>query len=219
MAQAESGLYAADVSGLEVGQLSKLNLNGDGKVTGEMTVDPSVVSLLREKTLIQMKKPKISLDNPSVSALLTGTTFELVPGEGEPRNQFAVLPADKSILEEPDVATVTLTAPESYGIDAGQPLILHGVQIGQVLERKLNADGVTFQVAVMPSTVLWYAAIANSWSTAASTLKSASMAWSSSGPAPANGSTAGSALSRATKGRCKAAIRCMRTRKRRWKTA
>lgn len=62
-----------------------------------MTVDPSVVSLLREKTLIQMKKPKISLDNPSVSALLTGTTFELVPGEGEPRNQFAVLPADKSI--------------------------------------------------------------------------------------------------------------------------
>ena len=119
--------------GLEVGQLSKLNLNGDGKVTGEMTVDPSVVSLLREKTLIQMKKPKISLDNPSVSALLTGTTFELVPGEGEPRNQFAVLPADKSILEEPDVATVTLTAPESYGIDAGQPLILHGVQIGQVL--------------------------------------------------------------------------------------
>lgn len=83
--------------GLEVGQLSKLNLNADGKVTGEMTVDPSVVSLLREKTLIQMKKPKISLDNPSVSALLTGTTFELVPGEGEPRNQFAVLPADKSI--------------------------------------------------------------------------------------------------------------------------
>ncbi len=39
--------------GLEVGQLSKLNLNPGGKVTGEMTVDPSVVTLLREKTLIQ----------------------------------------------------------------------------------------------------------------------------------------------------------------------
>lgn len=53
--------------GLEVGQLSKLNLNPGGKVTGEMTVDPSVVTLLREKTLIQMKKPKLSLDNPSIS--------------------------------------------------------------------------------------------------------------------------------------------------------
>lgn len=68
--------------GLEVGQLTKLNLNPGSKVTGEMTVDPSVVTLLRDKTLIQMKKPKISLDNPSLSALLTGNTFELVPGEG-----------------------------------------------------------------------------------------------------------------------------------------
>ncbi len=50
--------------GLEVGQLSKLNLNPGGKVTGEMTVDPErVVTLLRRKTLIQMKKPKLSLDN------------------------------------------------------------------------------------------------------------------------------------------------------------
>lgn len=115
-----------------------------------MTVDPSVVTLLRDKTLIQMKKPKISLDSPSLSALLTGNTFELVPGEGETRNHFVVLPADKSLLDEPDVATVTLTAAESYGIDAGQPLVLHGVKVGQVLERKLTAKGVTFQVAITP---------------------------------------------------------------------
>ncbi|XXD09161.1 MlaD family protein [Klebsiella sp. R445] len=136
--------------GLEVGQLTKLNLTPGSKVTGEMTVDPSVVTLLRDKTLIQMKKPKISLDNPSLSALLTGNTFELVPGEGENRNHFVVLPADKALLEEPDVATLTLTAAESYGIDAGQPLVLHGVKVGQVLERKLTAKGVTFQVAINP---------------------------------------------------------------------
>lgn len=136
--------------GLEVGQLSKLNLNPGGKVTGEMTVDPSVVTLLREKTLIQMKKPKLSLDNPSISTLLTGNTFELVPGEGEPRNHFSVMPADKALLDEPNVATITLSAPESYGIDGGQPLVLHGVKVGQVLERKLTAKGVTFQVAIVP---------------------------------------------------------------------
>jgi paraquat-inducible protein B len=49
---------------------------------------------------------------------------------------------------EPNVATVTLSAPESYGIDGGQPLVLHGVKVGQVLERKLTAKGVTFQVAI-----------------------------------------------------------------------
>ncbi|WP_163489177.1 MlaD family protein, partial [Klebsiella pneumoniae] len=53
-------------------------------------------------------------------------------------------------LQEPDVLTLTLTAPESYGIDAGPPLILHGVQVGQVIDRKLPSKGVTFTVAIEP---------------------------------------------------------------------
>ena len=114
-----------------------------------MTVDPSVVTLLRDKTLIQMKKPKISLDNPSVSALLTGNTFELVPGDGEPRNHFMVMPADKALLEEPNVATVTLSAPESYGVSAGQPLMLHGVKVGRT-GTQANRRGCHFPVAIAP---------------------------------------------------------------------
>lgn len=136
--------------GLEVGQLTKIDLNPGGEVTGEMTVDPGVVNLLRDNTRIEMRSPKITLNNPSISSLLTGNTLELVPGEGKPRNQFVVLPADKTLLQEPGVVTLTLTAPESYGIDAGQPLVLHGVQIGQVLERNLTSKGVTFAVAIDP---------------------------------------------------------------------
>ena len=136
--------------GLEVGQLTKLNLNTDSSVTGEMTVDPSVVTLLREKTRIELHEPKLSLENANLSMLLTGSTFELVPGEGEARDSFTVLPASKTLLQQPDVMTLSLTAPESYGIDAGQPLILHGVKVGQVMERKLTNNGVTFTVAIEP---------------------------------------------------------------------
>jgi paraquat-inducible protein B len=127
-----------------------MTLNPGGSVTGEMTVDPSVVDLLREKTRIEMRSPKLSLNDASLSTLLTGNTFELIPGEGEPSNSFVIAPADKALLQKPGVVTVTLNAPESYGIEAGQPLILHGVQVGQVLERKLSADGVTFSVAIDP---------------------------------------------------------------------
>ncbi|WP_058912896.1 PqiB family protein [Entomohabitans teleogrylli] len=134
--------------GLEVGTLTKLNLNPGGAVTGEMTVDPSVVNLLRSGTRIEMRSPKLSLDNPSVSSLLTGSTFELVPGEGETQNHFTILPADKTPLQRPDVLTLTLNAPESYGIEGGQPLLMYGVKIGQVLERNLTAKGVDFVVAV-----------------------------------------------------------------------
>lgn len=73
-----------------------------------------------------------------------------MPGEGEPRDQFVVLPADKTLLQEPGVETLTLTAPESYGIDAGQPLILHGIKVGQVLERTLSNQGISFAVAIDP---------------------------------------------------------------------
>lgn len=114
--------------GLEVGQLTKLDLQSGGKVTGEMTVDPSVVALLRDGTRIELRSPKLSLSDANISSLLTGKTFELVPGTGEPRSEFVVVPGEKALLHEPDVLTFTLTAPESYGIDAGQPLILHGVR-------------------------------------------------------------------------------------------
>lgn len=117
--------------GLQVGQLTKMTLNHGGLVTGEMTVDPSVVDLLRKNTRIELRTAKLSLSNPSVSSLLTGSTFELIPGGGEPVNQFVIAPADKALLQKPGVLTVTLNAPESYGIDAGQLLILHGVQIGR----------------------------------------------------------------------------------------
>ncbi|CAH6660790.1 MULTISPECIES: PqiB family protein [Pseudocitrobacter] len=136
--------------GLEVGQLTKLNLNDDSSVTGEMTVDPSVVSLLREKTRIELHEPKLSLENANLSMLLTGSTFELVPGDGEAKDTFAVLPSSKTLLQQPDVMTLSLSAPESYGIDAGQPLILHGVKVGQVMERKLTNKGVTFTIAIEP---------------------------------------------------------------------
>jgi Paraquat-inducible protein B len=95
-------------------------------------------------------KPKLSLENANLSMLLTGSTFELVPGEGEARDSFTVLPASKTLLQQPDVMTLSLTAPESYGIDAGQPLILHGVKVGQVMERKLTNKGVTFTIAIEP---------------------------------------------------------------------
>ena len=149
-----SGLRAGSTplmyQGLEVGELTKLDLVAEGGVTGEMTVDPSVVNLLRDNTRIELRSPKLSLNSPGISSLLTGSTFELVPGDGEPRDRFTVLPASKTLLQEPNVMTLSLNAPESYGIDAGQPLVLHGVQVGQVLERTLSGKGVSFSVAIEP---------------------------------------------------------------------
>lgn len=136
--------------GLEVGTLTKMTLQNGGKVTGELTLDPSVTGLMRSGTRIEMHSPKISLNDSSLSSLLTGNTLELVPGDGEPQTHFVVLPDNESLLQQPNTLVLKLNAPESYGIDAGQPLILHGMRIGQVLSRTLTEKGVSFSIAVMP---------------------------------------------------------------------
>nr|WP_024968296.1 PqiB family protein [Pantoea sp. IMH] len=136
--------------GLEVGTLTALNLNPGGKVTGELTLDPSVTGLMRTGTRIEMRSPKVSLSDTSLSSLLTGNTLELIPGEGDPQKHFTVVPDNASLLQQPDALALTLTAPESYGIDAGQPLMLHGMRIGQVVSRELMEKGVHFTLAVAP---------------------------------------------------------------------
>ena len=134
--------------GLEVGTLTKMTLQPGGKVIGELTLDPSVVGLMRSGTRIEMRSPKVTLNNPNLSSLLTGATLELIPGEGEPQNRFQVRQSNEALLQQPDVLTVRLSAPESYGIDAGQPVVLRGIQIGQVIARHLTAKGVEFEVAI-----------------------------------------------------------------------
>ncbi len=137
--------------GLEVGTLSKLALDAKtGSVSGELTVDPSVVSLMRTGTRIELRSPRVSLHSPRLSGLLTGSTLELIPGEGEPRQHFVVAQENKAPLQQAGTLKLTLTAPESFGIDAGQPLLLHGVQVGRVVDRQLSAKGVDFSVAIEP---------------------------------------------------------------------
>ena len=134
--------------GLQVGTLSEINLQPDNKVTGKLILDPSVVDLMRTGTRIEMNSPKISLTNAKISQLLTGNTLELIPGEGPPQNHFTVLDSSQRMLQDPGVLTLQLLAPQSYGIDAGQPLLLNGMVIGQVLDRKLTDDGILFNIAV-----------------------------------------------------------------------
>ncbi|MFI0489178.1 MAG: MlaD family protein [Yersinia sp. (in: enterobacteria)] len=134
--------------GLQVGTLTKMTLQPDSKVTGELTIDPSVVELMRTGTRIKINSPRISLNDAKLSELLTGNTLELIPGEGKLQQHFTVLPGSKSLLQQPNVLELQLTAPQSYGIDVGQPITLHGVKIGQVLTRELTAIGVNFTTAI-----------------------------------------------------------------------
>ncbi|SLM63414.1 Paraquat-inducible protein B [Dickeya aquatica] len=136
--------------GLEVGTLQRLTLGENQRVTGELIVDPSVVPLLREQTRIELAAPKLSLAQMNLPALLGGATFTLIPGEGEARQHFVVADTMQHALQQPGVLHIELTASQSYGIDSGQPVMLHGVKIGQIARRTLTDTSVNF-IAVIDS--------------------------------------------------------------------
>ncbi|RLM25291.1 hypothetical protein BIY29_07190 [Brenneria alni] len=137
--------------GLEVGTLKKITLIPDSsKVSGELIIDPAVVALMREGTRIELTKPRLSLSDLNIPRLLSGPTLTLIPGEGEPRQHFTVVDSGLQQLTQPGVLSIRLNAAQSYGIDNGQPVLLHGVQIGQVVKRTLDEEGVGFTVAIEP---------------------------------------------------------------------
>ncbi|TKI08213.1 PqiB family protein [Martelella alba] len=139
-------LYA----GLEVGTLTKLTLGDHHRVIGELSIDPSIKDLMRSGTRIEMMSPRLSLSDPNLSSLLTGTTLNLLPGGGEPQQHFTVQDSNHMLLQEPGARVVTLFAPESYGIDSGQPLTLFGIQVGKVVSRSLKSNGVQFEAVITP---------------------------------------------------------------------
>ncbi|EGY28988.1 Paraquat-inducible protein B [Candidatus Regiella insecticola 5.15] len=138
--------------GLQVGILTKLILQADKKVRGELAIDPSVIDLMRTGSRIEMKSPRVSLNDVKLSELLTGNTLELFPGEGAPKKHFTVLDSGNSLLQQPNVLSLQLSAPQSYGIDVGQPIMLNGIKIGQILSRTLaherNNPAVIFTAAI-----------------------------------------------------------------------
>ncbi len=135
--------------GLEVGSVQKLVLDpSNGNVSGQLIIDPSVVPLMREGTRIELTKPRLTLSDLNLSCLLTGPTLTLIPGDGEQRQTFPLIDGTQAL--RPDTLTVQLSVAQSYGIDVGQPVMLHGVQIGQIIQRTLTEKGVTFDVTIEP---------------------------------------------------------------------
>ncbi|ELM3727761.1 MCE family protein [Edwardsiella piscicida] len=136
--------------GVQVGLLTALDLNDEGRVSGTLAVDPSVSDLLRSQSRISLSAPGLTLSRLNLSQLFNGSVLELHPGDGEPLRHFTVLPAAEALLQEPGALRLTLSAPQGYGIDVGQPLRLKGIRVGQVTGRELRDDDVQFEVVIAP---------------------------------------------------------------------
>ena len=135
----------------EIGVLSKLSAveNNDEILSGKLLIDPNLANLFKANSniVLRTKKPGLA-DLTDIQKLLRGQYFEVLPGEGDSKLAFDVIKESELLLKQPNTLVLTLTAPETYGISEGQPLMYNNIQIGEIVAQYIETDGVKFKVAI-----------------------------------------------------------------------
>ncbi|MEI9597909.1 MlaD family protein [Moellerella wisconsensis] len=97
-----------------------------------------------------------SVKMESLSAVINGAVAFDSPENSPTAEQdqnFPLLAAkDIANIENqygPESLRLTLTSPETYGVNAGQPIVYRGIKIGEVLARNLSNENVIFNIGIL----------------------------------------------------------------------
>lgn len=135
----------------EIGVLSELNTAENGQETrqGVLLVDPAMSHLFTVNSNIVLRNKNKKLgDLTNLQNIFRGEFFDVIAGYGEAEDNFVVIKENELLLQQPNTLVLTLTAPENYGVSEGQPLYYNNINIGEVIDQKLDIDGVSFKVAI-----------------------------------------------------------------------
>ena len=147
----EEGKTRVYYQNTEIGVLSKLSAveNNDEILSGKLLIEPNLADLFKTGSNIVLREKKPGLaDLTNIQKLLRGQYFEVLPGEGDSKLAFDVIKESELLLKQPNTLVLTLTAPETYGISEGQPLMYNNIQIGEIVAQYIETDGVKFKVAI-----------------------------------------------------------------------
>ena len=147
----EEGKTRVYYQNTEIGVLSKLSAveNNDEILSGKLLIEPNLADLFKTGSNIVLREKKPGLaDLTNIQKLLRGKYFEVLPGNGDSKLAFDVIKESELLLKQPNTLVLTLTAPETYGISEGQPLMYNNIQIGEIVAQYIETDGVKFKVAI-----------------------------------------------------------------------
>ncbi|HBO37230.1 MAG TPA: MCE family protein [Pasteurellaceae bacterium] len=148
----KAGGTAVFYQDVQVGILSELS-SGDvaqEKISGKLLIDPNIAYLLNADSQIVLRHKKLNLGNlADIPGVLRGEYLELIPGNSqEEKRDFTVFKQSELLLSQPSTLVFTLTAPETYSVKEGQKIYYNDVEIGELVQQKIDINGVEFKAAV-----------------------------------------------------------------------
>lgn len=136
--------------GLEIGQVTHLQLSGDhSQIIAHAAIQPAFSDLLTRGSQFILQEAKVSLTGvENLSNLIKGNYLTLIPGSGERTRQFTALRKLDYQQSQSHTVELTLKSDSAYGLSSGAPLLYRGVNVGIIKEIELATDHVEFQVLI-----------------------------------------------------------------------
>jgi paraquat-inducible protein B len=135
---------------VEVGTVKGVTIGPDRQhivVTAEMV--PTAEPFLRAGTTFWIVKPRIGVGGVSgLGTLLSGAYIGVAPGEGDAERSFTGLEDPPPISANVPGREFVLTAPTLGAVSPGAPIYYRGIDIGQVLGYKLDADASEVDISI-----------------------------------------------------------------------
>jgi paraquat-inducible protein B len=155
--QAVEGLSAGKTAvryrDVDVGQVTAINLADDLEhvvLTIRMNADFS--DYLTDKTRFWVVRPRVSARGiTGLETIVSGAYIEVVPEKsGEKARKFVGEEEPQFVPDTEDGTRFVLKAEELGSLGEGTPVLLRGVEVGEVVDTELddNADGVTIPVFI-----------------------------------------------------------------------
>ena len=155
--QAAEGLTAGKTAvryrDVDVGQVTEINLADDLEhviLTIRMNADFS--DYLTDKTRFWVVRPRVSARGiTGLETIVSGAYIEVVPDKtGEKARKFTGEEEPQFVPDNEDGTRFVLKAEELGSLAEGTPVLLRGVEVGEVVDTELddNADGVSIPIFV-----------------------------------------------------------------------
>ncbi|MFC0308551.1 MlaD family protein [Gallibacterium trehalosifermentans] len=150
----ETPVYFRD---LQVGVLSEINYDEEDETElhsykttqAKLLVDPSLQHNLKTGTKIVLRDRPSLAEITNITQFLQGKYFEIVEGSGDPSLTFNVTKQSELLVQQPGVLILTLTAPQTYNIEEGQPVTYNGMKIGEIVSRHVDINRTAFKIAIL----------------------------------------------------------------------
>ncbi|MEQ1636889.1 MAG: MlaD family protein [Methylococcales bacterium] len=134
---------------VEIGKVTAITIDQDLKtilVTAQ--INHSAEDYLHEHTQFWVVRPQIGLGGVSgLGTLLSGAYIEIQPGDGDDQSNFTGLSNPPVLKHNQDGRYFVLETDDLGSLRPGTPIHFHGINVGEVLNYKLVAEGGLIQLS------------------------------------------------------------------------